>query len=141
MNNIFQNLLFLLSIYATACYVLTFITRRIVETAASSLKVKVDKDGQPLPYASKMAQWWNEVILYSIAPFFGVVLALSFSGTDYFPKELRGSKMVAVMTGLVCGFTCGWFFKIFKRILSQASKMEEKELDETPSTPDVPGGK
>lgn len=132
MDNILKNPVFLLAVYATACYFLTFITRRIVETAKPDLKKE--------PYTSKFSLWWNDVILYSIAPAYGVGLALALRGTDYFPAELKGSALVAVMTGLVCGFTCSWFFKIFKRMLAKAAKVEEEELDDTPDTPAVPGG-
>lgn len=132
MDTIFKNPVFLLAVYATACYVLTFITRRIVETAKPDLKEE--------PYTSTFSRWWNDVILYTIAPVYGVVLALLLRKTDYFPEEVKGDWVVAVMFGLVCGFTCSWFFKIFKRMLAKAAKVEEKELDDTPDTPEVPGG-
>ena len=61
-----KNPLLLIAIYATACYVLTFITRRIVETAKPDLK--------KVPYTSTFSRWWNGVILYTIGPFYGVVL-------------------------------------------------------------------
>jgi hypothetical protein len=135
-----KNPLFLIAIYATACYVLTFITRRIVETAHPDWKKQHDENDKKVTYSSKGARWWNGVILYTIGPSFGVVLALILRKSEYFPEDFKTSVTGAVVFGLVCGFTCSWFFKIFKKLLSRAAKVEEKELDETPDTPDVPGG-
>lgn len=135
-----KNPIFLIAIYASACYVLTFLTRKVVETAHPDWKKQHDENDAKQTYTSKGARWWNGVILYTIGPFFGVVLALALRKTDYFPDEFKGDWLVAVVFGLVCGFTCSWFFKIFKKLLSRAAKVEESDLDKTMDNPDVPGG-
>ncbi len=135
-----KNPIFLIAIYASACYVLTFITRRVVETANPDWKKQHDENDKKVTYTSKGARWWNGVILYTIGPFFGVVLALVLRKTEYFPEEFKTSVTGSIVFGLVCGFTCGWFFKIFKKLLSRAAKVDEADLDKTIENPKVPGG-
>ncbi len=136
----FKNPLFLIAVYASACYVLTLLTRKVVETAHPDWKNQAKAFAKGVPYKSKGARWWNGVILYSVGPAYGVVLALILRKSDYFPEEFKTSWTGAVVFGLVCGFTCSWFFKIFKKLLARAAKMEDGELDKTMDNPDVPGG-
>lgn len=135
-----KNPIFLLAVYGTACYVLTFITRKIVETAKPDLKKQADANSKKITYLSAGARWWNDVILYTLAPTFGAALALGLKDTDYFPDEFKGGTLVALMAGVCVGFTCGWFFKIFKKLLTRATGMKDGELDKTVDGPDVPGG-
>ncbi len=136
----FKNPFFLLAIYGTAVFFLTLITRKIVETAKPSFKKQADANDAKKSYASTGARWWNEVVLYGLGPLFGVALALGMADTEYFPEALRANTLVVVMSGICLGFTCGYLFKIFKKILSKATGMKEGELDETTDLPDVPGG-
>jgi len=135
-----KNPLVLLMVYVSACYVLTFLTRRIVEAWKPGLRKQADANAVEVSYLSNASRWWNEVILYTIAPAYGVVLALAMRTTDYFPSDFDGGYLVAIIVGLVCGFTCSWFFKVLKKVVSRAAKVEEEELDELPTTPRLPGG-
>lgn len=137
---LFKNPFFLLSIFGTTVFFLTFITRHIVETAKPDWKKQADANDKKKSYISAGARWWNEVILYTLGPMFGVALALGLADTDYFPEQLKANTLVVVMSGICLGFTCGWFFKIFKKLLSKGSGVSEDELDDTPDVPDVPGG-
>ena len=134
----FKNPFFLLAIYGTAVFFLTFITRKIVETAKPDLKKQADANDAKKTYTTTAARWWNEVILYGLGPLFGVALALGMRDTDYFPEQLRSNTLVVVMAGICLGFTCGYLFKIFKKLLSRATGVDE--LDKTSDIPKPPGG-
>ena len=138
--NLFQNPIFLLAIYGTAVFFLTLITRKIVETAKPDFKKQADANDKKVTYASSGARWWNEVILYGLGPLFGVVLALGMQDTEYFPEALRSNTLVVVMSGICLGFTCGYFFKIFKKLLSRGAGVTEEDLDKTTDLPKPPGG-
>lgn len=138
-ENILNNPLVLLSIYGTACYVLTFFTRRIVETARPGLKKQADENSPNPTYLSVGARWWNGVVLYSLAPFWGVVLCFSLRDTSMFPSEFSAKGSLVFMSGITVGFTCSWFFKVFKRLLSRAADLEMSDFDNPPGTPQVPG--
>jgi len=112
----FKNPLVLVGLFATACYVLTLITRRVVEAAKPDLKKQSDENSSKTTYASAWARWWNQVILYAIAPTYGVALALFMRGSEYFPEPLRDTEL-AILFGMVAGFLCSFFFKLFKRMV------------------------
>lgn len=137
--DLFKNPIFLLAVYGTACYVLTLLTRKIVETARPDFKKQADANDAKISYVNAGARWWNEAILYTLAPLFGVLLALGMCGTEYFPEVFKANKLVVVMAGLCVGFTCGWFFKIFKKLLSKASGFADGELDKKEDGPEIPG--
>lgn len=136
--DIFKNPLFLLGILGTTIFFLVFITRHIVEAAKPKWKKQADANDKKKSYLSTGARWWNEVILYGLGPFYGVILLLGLR--DYLPEEFKASTLIIVISGTALGFTCGYFFKIAKKILTKAAGMKDGELDETIDVPDVPGG-
>lgn len=140
MEDFFTNPIVLVGFFAIACYVCTLITRKIVETAKPDLKKQADENDKKITYKTGAARWWNGVILYTIAPVFGVALALSLKDTQYLPSAFSESGMTAAMFGLGCGFLSGWFFKVFKKTLSKKTGVSEAELDKPVSTPPPPGG-
>jgi hypothetical protein len=136
--NVLQNPLVLLCVFGTACYVLTLLTRRIVETASPDLKKQADANDSKLSYKTTFSRWWNEVILYSISPVYGMLLALLLRKTILFPEEFQGSTTLVVMSGLTCGFLCSWFYKAIKRAFSSATHVPLNELDSPDSNPQPP---
>ena len=137
MEGLFKNPVFLLAIYGTAVFFFSFITRKVIETWHPEFKKQADANDAKKSYATAGARWWNEVILYGLGPIFGVLLALGMKDTEYFPEELRSSTFVVVMAGVCLGFTCGYFYKIFKKILSRATGVED--LDKAEDIPKPPG--
>jgi len=135
----FKNPIILFGVFGTAVFFLTFITRRIVETAKPTWKKQADENDKKVVYISTAARWWNDVILYTLGPTFGALLALGMADTDYFPEQLKGNTLVVIMSGICLGFTCGWFYKILKRGLARGAGVKEKELDDIPDVPEVPG--
>ena len=136
--NILTHPLFLLGVFATACYVLTFITRRVVETAKPSFKKQADENDAKVTYSSGWARWWNQVILYAIAPAWGALLAFFLRDNEYFPASFRELD-AALMFGLGTGFLCGFLFKLLKRLLAKEVGVDIQELEGT-SDPPVPPG-
>ena len=138
MNDVLHKPWFLLAVYGTAIFFLTYSTRKIVETAKPELKKQADANDAKISYKSTGARWWNEVVLYSLGPFFGVVLAFSLRETEYFPAMFKANYALTAMAGICVGFTCGWFFKIFKKFVSRTTGVEN--LDSTVDVPKPPGG-
>jgi hypothetical protein len=136
----FKNPLVLLAIYGTAVFFLTLFTRKIVETWNPDLKRQSDVNDPKKTYLSSAARWWNEVILYSLGPFFGVVLSFSMVTSEYFPDMFKGNWIVTAMAGLCVGFSCGWVYKLSKKFLARAMMIDETELDKSTDAPEPPGG-
>ena len=127
----------LILLFMTACYILTTVTRRIVETAAPSLKKKADANDPALSYETNMSRWWNEVILYALPAVFGLVMSLTLSTSDYMPERWRDAP-AAIMFGLSCGFLSGMGYKLLKRAIAQKAGVSLEEL-EKPSYPPPAG--
>lgn len=140
MEDFLQHPLVLLCLYMASCYVLTLLVRRVVETAAPSLKKQADANDKKITYATASARWWNEVILYCLAPVFGVALAAGLHDTDYFPGEFKTSCTAILMAGVTCGFLSGLAFKILKKLLQRAAGVTDAEVDGPISDQEVPGG-
>lgn len=92
----------------------TFFTRRVVETAAPTLKqVASEMDRAPM-YPNQWAVWWNGVIIYLIPVILGAVLALSVK--DLVVLDFASKSGLAMY-----GSTCGWFsatgYKILRKVL------------------------
>jgi hypothetical protein len=136
-SDFFKNPMVLVCFFASACFVLAFITRRIVEAARPDIKKQADENEMKITYTTAFARWWNTVILYALAPTWGVALALGLRSTEYLPESFR-SPQPAVIFGLVSGFLCGMFFKIFKKLLAKKVGFEEADLTTTQSGPPVP---
>ena len=114
------------------CYFLSWITRRIEETAAPKLKCA------DAPYPNKMAMWWNSVILYVIPVAYGIGLALIVRKTNYFPVDFK-EVVPSIIFGVAIGFMSGFFYKLLKRLfLKEAGAEKEEDL---PTATADPGGK
>jgi hypothetical protein len=111
--DLFSSPLVMVGVFATACYILTLVTRRSVETARPWWA----KPGPGLKYPTAWAKWWNEVLLHAVAPAYGVMLALALKPTELVP-EMFNTDVSAAVFGLVSGFMSGFCFRLFKRILA-----------------------
>jgi drug/metabolite transporter (DMT)-like permease len=138
MNGLFQNPLVLVCLFASACYVLTFLTRRIVEAAKPDVRKQADENDKKVTYTTSFARWWNTVILYALAPGYGVLLALCLRGTDYFPPNFQETAP-AMLLGLVAGFLSGFLYKLLKKLIAGRAGVEEASLEGSSDDPSVPG--
>jgi len=122
--------------FASFCWISTFMIRRVVETQWPTLKKASDvNDLTKLTYLTPMAMWWNEVILYALPVVIGILGALLAKAT--LPKEIQAWQS-RVLFGCVIGFMSGFLYKIFIRIIrGVASKVAGVTIDG--SVPPPPG--
>lgn len=134
---------FTLILLGVGCYVLTFITRRIFETAFPKLKAQVipgdaaakgtHLEGMPTVggsevFLSAISRWWNQVILYALAPLWGLALVVMCHGEKFYPEEFK-PWIVSILIGLVMGFFSGFCVKLLKKIfLDKVGATDEATL-------------
>lgn len=142
----FQSPIFVFVLLGVSCYILTFIVRRVIETAFPRVKSKVisgadavkgtELEGMPTVGGSEVfptaiSRWWNQVILYTIAPFWGVVMVCLFHGEKFYPEILR-PWVITIPMGLFCGFFSGLMVKVLKKIfLDRVGATDEATLPST----------
>ncbi len=152
MESIFTPML-VVAVVATACFIMTFLVRKVVETGWPALKpMKITADdaakgtaleasrtsGNVAIYSSKMAQWWNEVILYAMSPIWGGLFGFAMRNVTFFPEEVRGAPF-AVMFGVCVGFMCGFFFKLLKKLFLDKAGITDASALPSSSVPPPPG--
>ena len=114
-------------IFGLACWILTFFTRRVVETAVPSLKKGTDANQAGVTYKTTFARWWHEVILYAVPVVWGG-LSASLATMYPFPAGLT-SFSARLLFGIVIGFFSGFIYKIFKKVvLKKFDIADENEL-------------
>jgi len=119
-----------IALFGAACYLLTLVVRRIVETAQPHLKEK--------PYKTSFSRWWNQVILYLIPLIFGAVLALLLKGTSLIPAWVDSYRTASVY-GVVLGSMSSMMYKVLKMLFLRKAgvggelKMEDL-IEEPPDT-------
>lgn len=116
-------------VFALACWILTFITRRVVETAVPSAKKVADANHPEVTYKTTFARWWNEVILYVIPVAWGGASA-SVATMYPFPEGIE-SLSGRLFFGVVVGFFSGFLYKLLKKALLK--KFDIVSEDELPS--------
>jgi hypothetical protein len=118
--------------FALGCWVVTFIIRKVVETAYPKIK------GTP-PYETKLQSWWHEVILFAAPALVGVGGALSLKNVEMVIPKMFSSWQGAILYGLVIGFFCSLIYKAFKKMFfSKLGVKDEKELPKA-TVPKPPG--
>lgn len=123
-------------IFGLACWILTFFTRRITETAVPTLKKAVDANKEGVTYKTTFARWWNEVILYGLPVFWG---GLSATLARYPFPEAPLSFSARLFFGIVVGFFSGFIYKVLKKIiLKKFDIVSEKDLPAA-KAPELPG--
>ena len=83
-----------------AVVITTFFVRRIVEQAAPSLKKAAPENDPKLTYKTKLAEWWNGVILYAL-PVIAGILGATVWRSYFCPEGMDGKD--AVMFGTIIG--------------------------------------
>ena len=107
---------------AVAVFILTFLIRRVVETAVPTLKKQSDENHPKVTYATGFARWYQQVILYAIPVAVGTCLgALQI-------QYVTPSEVSTVGGGMVFGAVVGWFssflYKIVRRALVQKAGVD-----------------
>lgn len=114
-------------IFGLMCWILTFLTRRVVETAIPTLKKGTDANNGGTTYQTTLARWWQEVFLYVLPVAWG---SLSASVATMYPfPEGVSSFSARLFFGIVVGFFSGFLYKILKKvILKKFDIVDEKDL-------------
>lgn len=101
----------------------TFFVRRIVETAVPSIKQKAHENSPEVTYPTKLSEWWNKVILYSVPPGLGGLLGIFsipfiFSPTDF---TTMGGRIIF---GVGVGWFSSFIYKVLKKMISKTTGVE-----------------
>lgn len=100
----------------------THIVRRIVETAAPSIKKKADVNTPSITYPTSMSRWWHNVIL-EVLP---VALGILISVMDV-PFFINGN-LTTVTEKIFFGGAVGWMstlnYKIFRRLIKKKTGVD-----------------
>lgn len=115
-------------ILACAVYIITFLIRRITETAIPSIKKQADANDPKLSYKTAFSRWWNEVILYVlpiiVGCLFGLVKAPFMFGDDV--KTVSGR----IIVGGVIGWLSSFLYKVVKKLLVSKTGIDASSLPE-----------
>lgn len=117
-------------IFGLACWILTFFTRRIVETAKPDLAMQADENHPTPSYKTKLARWWNQVILYAIPVFWGMTTA-GLAKMYPFPKGID-TLSGRLFFGMVVGFFSGFMFKLVRRFVGRKFDIDLDDEDDPP---------
>lgn len=122
--------------FALGCWVITYLLRRVLETAVPKLK-------DTAPYETKLAEWWGEVILPTMPALIGVIGALILKGV-----VVEGYRIIpvmfsswqgAVLYGVVVGFFCSLIYKAFKKMFFNRLGVKTEEELPKADVPKPPG--
>ena len=104
-----------------AVVIVTFFVRRIVEQAAPSLK-KAAHENDPKPtYKTKLAEWWNGVILYAL-PVIAGILGATVWRSYFCPEGMDGKD--AVMFGTIIGWFSSFLYKVVRKTLKKKTGID-----------------
>lgn len=106
---------------AVAVVILTFFIRQIVETVWKDLKKQADENAPEITYKTKMAVWWNTVILYAIPVFLGAATA-SFN-SDFLHGDIKDLGGRLLFQGGV-GWFASFMYKILRKVILQKTGVD-----------------
>lgn len=112
-------------IFAAVCWIGTFFIRRVVEARWPWLRKAAGALEGKATYSTPTAMWWNQVVLYTIPPALGAVVALLNVITLPVSLQSTGSR---VLFGVVIGFFSGYLFKIFKPLIVRIFGLKDSDL-------------
>ena len=123
-------------IFALACWILTFFTRRVVETIWPSLAMKADENDPAKSYATTMSRWWNKVILYAVPVVWGGLSAM-LAKKYPFPQGIQ-TLSGRLFFGLVIGFFSGFAFKIVIQMIGRKFNVDVSNSGAPPVAGSLP---
>lgn len=114
-------------VLAMTVVIITFFVKRIVETAAPSIKKQADENSPQATYKTQLARWWNEVILHLIPELLGAIIGI-------FPNEFLYGTTVKTMSGrMFYGIVTAWFssslYKIVRKAIAAKAGVELPDVD------------
>lgn len=99
---------------AVAVVILTFFIRRVVETVRPDLKKQADANDKEVTYLTKLAMWWNTVILYAIPVLLGA--AAGCINSDFLHGDIKdfGGRLL-FQAGV--GWFASFMYKILRKLI------------------------
>lgn len=119
-------------VLAVVIYASTHILRRVVETARPDLRRQATEMDKAAMYGSRLAMWWNEVVLYTLPVIVGALFAMKPS-PFLFGEELPTKDRAL----LACGV--GWFSGTVYKAIRKALLAKAGLPDTGDSTPPSAG--
>ena len=120
-----------------AVVIVTFFTRRIVEQVVPSLKKQADENDEKPIYKTKLAEWWNKVLLYLIPVVAGVLGAIFWQ--DFFCSGVAAESLKdAGMFGAIMGWFSSFLYKVVRKTLKKKTGIDPipGPIDPMEKTPD-----
>jgi hypothetical protein len=103
-------------VFAVSIVIATFFIRRVVETQWPALRKKADENAPSITYSTRLARWYQQVILYGIPVFVGGLLGL-LKITYFFPESVQ-TAVGRIFYGGVVGWFSSAIYKVVKRVLA-----------------------
>lgn len=97
-------------------FILTFFSRKIIESINPSLKKVADVNDPSVTYLTTASRWWNEVVLYVLPVIYG--MAAGWLKSDFFFNGI-GDKGGKVMFGAVVGWFASFLYKLLRKLVKQ----------------------
>jgi len=113
---------------AVAIYAVTHVARRVVETASPGLKKKASEMDKAAMYGSRLALWWNEVVLYAMPVIVGA--GSGFYKSAFIFGALDQKDRILVGCGV--GWFSGTLYKIARKLLASKAGIPESKNSEPP---------
>lgn len=108
---------------AVAVFIATFFIRRICEMLWPSLRMQAHENDPRKSYLTKMAEWWNKVILYAIPPGVGGLAGL-LPVPFVFPPVDFGTVADKVIFGVGVGWFSSFLYKVMRNMLKKTTGVD-----------------
>ncbi len=120
-------------VLAVSVVILTFVVRRVVETAMPSLKKQADENAPQVTYATTLARWYQQLILYIIPVVVGGVI-----GWCNVPYFFNAEELTTTGSRVFFGGVVGWFSSFIYKAVRMALR-KKVGIDIDPSSSMIPG--
>lgn len=94
-------------VFGVSIILLTFLIRKVVETAAPSVKKKADENAPATTYVTTFARYWNQVILYALPPLMGGIIGvfnIPYLHGEHGPTTMGGRIFAGIFVGGASAF-------------------------------------
>lgn len=114
---------------AVAVVIITFFIKKIVETAWPKMKKQAHEMDDKSMYLSKVALWWNEVVLYAIPVVAGG--CFGFSKSEFLSGDID-TVGARVMFQAGVGWFSAFLYKILRKVIQQKTGVDIQPNTSTP---------
>lgn len=108
---------------AVAVFIVTWFTRRVVETVWPDLRKNGDENAVSITYVTPFARWWNTVILYAIPVTLGGLIGV-------IPSDFLHGDIKDVGGRILFQAGVGWFasflYKVMRKVILKKTGVDIK---------------